>query len=105
MAAGLALIALAAALASCAATQVPVARTGFNELPGFWRGLWHGIIAPIAFVVSLFTDAVRVYAVPNGGRWYDFGFMIGIGAFSHGVWRGDSARRTRRDAKLSRREG
>ncbi len=28
-------------------------------------GLWHGIIAPISFIVSLFNDSVAMYAVNN----------------------------------------
>ena len=52
---------------------------------GFWAGLWHGLISPITFVVSLFTPRVRMYEVNNGGRWYDFGFIIGVsGAFGSG---------------------
>jgi len=39
---------------------------------GFWTGLWHGIIAPITFIVSLFADGVRIYETNNNGRWYDF---------------------------------
>jgi len=54
---------------------------------GFWTGLWHGIIAPFVFIIGLFTDKVRVYEVNNNGRWYDFGFLLGIGGF------GGSARR------------
>jgi hypothetical protein len=49
---------------------------------GFWAGLWHGIIAPITFIVSLFADGVRIYETNNNGRWYDFGFMLGIGAYA-----------------------
>jgi len=49
---------------------------------GFWAGLWHGIIAPITFIVSLFADGVRIYETNNRGRWYDFGFMLGIGAYA-----------------------
>jgi hypothetical protein len=49
---------------------------------GFWVGLWHGIIAPITFIVSLFSDGVRIYETNNRGRWYDFGFMLGIGAYA-----------------------
>ena len=39
---------------------------------GFWAGLWHGLISPITFIVSLFTPAVRIYEINNRGRWYDF---------------------------------
>lgn len=39
------------------------------------------------------ANAVRVYAVPNLGRWYDFGFMLGIGGFSGGVFAGSRHRR------------
>jgi len=49
---------------------------------GFLAGLWHGIIAPITFIVSLFADGVRIYETNNNGRWYDFGFMLGIGAYA-----------------------
>lgn len=77
---------LALALAACTATQAPEATA--TGTPNFWLGLWHGFIAPITFVVSLFSDTVRVYAVPNVGRWYDFGFMLGISGFSGGVFAG-----------------
>ena len=80
------LVLLVVVLAACTATQAPGA-TAAGE-PGFWLGLWHGFIAPVTFVISVFTDAVRVYAVPNVGRWYDFGFMLGIGGFSGGVFAG-----------------
>ncbi|MBW2664359.1 MAG: hypothetical protein JRD93_20880 [Deltaproteobacteria bacterium] len=45
---------------------------------GFWAGVWHGLIAPIVFIVSLFNSSVGIYEINNNGRWYDFGFMIGI---------------------------
>lgn len=45
---------------------------------GFWAGLWHGIIAVIAFFISLFTDSVRLYEIQNSGGWYDFGFLLGV---------------------------
>ena len=48
----------------------------------FWWGLWHGVILPVTFVVSLFTDTVSIYEVDNNGNWYDFGFMLGIALFS-----------------------
>jgi hypothetical protein len=62
----------AAALALAACATQPFEYEGF-PLPGFWYGLLHGLIAPFAFVGSLFRDDVRIYAYPNGGVWYDFG--------------------------------
>lgn len=56
--------------------------------PGFLLGLWHGFIFPIAWVLSLFIPEVAVYAVPNNGGWYDFGFFLGIVVFGVGSWRG-----------------
>lgn len=49
---------------------------------GFWWGLWHGIILPVTFIVSLFTDTVSIYDVNNNGNWYDFGFVLGLALFS-----------------------
>ena len=52
---------------------------------GFWAGLWHGLISPITFLVSLLSRNVRIYETNNRGRWYDFGFIIGVsGAFGGG---------------------
>lgn len=80
--------ALIALLASaCAATQSPaVTEAG---APGFLFGVWHGFIFPVAFIISLFTDQVAIYAVPNNGGWYDFGYFVGI------VFIGVGARGTR----------
>jgi hypothetical protein len=82
-------------LFSCAATQ-PQVMSHVNGAPGFFKGLWQGFIAPVAFVVSLFSDHIRIYAFPNAGTWYDFGFMLGISGFSGGVFAG--SRRQKRGA-------
>lgn len=67
-------------LAGCAAGANELVGTANaqGDTPGFWRGLWHGMLAPITFLVSLFTHEVRVYEVHNGGSWYDFGFVLGL---------------------------
>ena len=46
---------------------------------GFWAGLWHGLIAPISFIGSLFSDNIAMYAINNNGSWYNFGFVLGAG--------------------------
>ena len=71
------LLAAALALSSCA-TQVSSAVSHAPDSPGFLLGLWHGFIFPVAWVLSLFLPDVAVYAVPNNGGWYDFGFFIGV---------------------------
>ena len=45
---------------------------------GFFMGIWHGWIAPISLIVSIFNDSIRVYEVYNTGWWYDFGFYIAV---------------------------
>jgi len=65
-------------IASCAPV-VPIDACVSDEPFGFWSGLWHGIIAPFTFFVSLFSDSVAIYAINNNGGWYDFGFVIGAG--------------------------
>ena len=45
---------------------------------GFLSGLWHGMIAPIAFIVSIFNENVSMYETNNNGVWYEWGFLMGI---------------------------
>ena len=71
------------ALTACAATQDAAAVA--PQAPGFWLGLWHGFIFPVAWLVSLFVPSVAVYAVPNNGGWYDFGYFLGIVVFGVGA--------------------
>lgn len=61
------------------AESIPVDQCIDKEPYGFWGGLWHGIIAPVSFLFSLFKDDVAMYAVNNSGGWYDFGFVLGAG--------------------------
>jgi hypothetical protein len=76
-------LSLPALLSACAATQQ--AQAIAPEAPGFLLGLWHGFIFPVAWIVSLFTDKVAIYAVPNNGGWYDFGYFLGIVVFGVGA--------------------
>jgi len=79
-------IGLALVLAACAAganPQVGQAAEGAS-VAGFWQGLWHGFIAPVTFIISLFTDQVNLYEVHNSGNWYDFGFVLGAGILGGG---------------------
>jgi hypothetical protein len=79
---------------------------GMNELvsprsatagtAGFWLGLWHGIISPITFIISLFTRSVEIYEVHNNGGWYNFGFLFGISLIFGGGAGGAARRRSRR---------
>lgn len=67
-----------------------------GEVAGFWRGLWHGIIAPITFIVSLFYDNVHMYEVHNNGNWYNLGFLIGMVIILGGGGGGACSRSRRR---------
>jgi hypothetical protein len=71
---------------SCAPGPNDVAKTPDKEgkVAGFWRGLWHGLISPITFVISIFSKSVNFYEVHNNGGWYNFGFVIGAGLFLSG---------------------
>ena len=70
-------IALALVLSACAPGENAAVTSDGGA--GFWLGLWHGIIAPLTFLISLVTDGVNVYEVENNGNWYDFGFVLGAG--------------------------
>ncbi len=48
--------------------------------PGFLLGLFHGVIFIFAFIGSIFMD-IRMYAFPNSGVLYDFGYLLGIASY------------------------
>ncbi|MFF2624020.1 hypothetical protein [Oerskovia jenensis] len=85
----------ALALAACAPGPNPDVGTPTADggPAGFWLGLWQGVIVPVTFVVSLFTDTVNIYEVHNNGNWYDFGFVLGLGLFVGGPFGASRGRR------------
>ncbi len=86
-------------LAACAPgpNEMEDTENSQGEIAGFWQGLWHGIIAPVTFVISLFNHKVSMYEVFNNGGWYNLGFAIGAmiitGGGSRGAGRVSSRRR------------
>ena len=86
--AGLALVIFVSA---CTAGPNAAAGQGPNDA-GFWLGLWHGLIAPIAFLVSLFNESVGIYEVHNSGGWYNVGFLFGVSIFFSGSGAGAGGR-------------
>jgi predicted small secreted protein len=66
-----------------------------GDVAGFLDGLWHGIIMPITFVISLFSDNVNVYDVNNNGGWYNFGYLLGLSGTLGGGSKGATSRRRR----------
>lgn len=57
-----------------------VQRYSYSEYdpPGFFSGIWHGLLAPYSLVARWFIDDGAMYAVPNTGWFYDVGFLIGV---------------------------
>ena len=85
----------AAALPALAGCATQSATAVAPAAPGFLLGLWHGFIFPVAWVLSLFLPEVAVYAVPNNGGWYDFGYFLGIVVFGVGARKTQTVYRTR----------
>ena len=72
---GLMLVLMMALLTACA----PGDGANSAENPaGFFSGVWHGWIAPVTLVVSIFNHNIGIYEVHNVGFWYDFGFYMAI---------------------------
>ncbi|MGH8565046.1 MAG: hypothetical protein ACREXW_13550 [Gammaproteobacteria bacterium] len=68
--------AMALLIVSCATQPEP----GAYDPPGFFSGVFHGFLILFSFIGSLFTD-IRIYAFPNSGVWYDFGYLLGASMF------------------------
>ena len=75
----LAIFAVTALLASCA--RQPLVNA--YDPPGFFSGLIHGFLIFFGFLAGLVTE-YRIYAFPNSGGWYDFGYLIGAAMFLGG---------------------
>ncbi len=88
-------------LASCAPGPNTLRGTQDSEgkVAGFWKGIWHGFITPITFIVSLFNKNVNVYESRNSGGWYNFGYVLGLSMIFGGGGRGSHGvrRRSRED--------
>lgn len=74
-------VCFAALLVQSCASQPPPPPS--SDPPGFFLGLLHGFLILFGFIGSLFTD-YRIYAFPNSGGWYDFGFLLGAMSFLGG---------------------
>jgi hypothetical protein len=70
---------VALVIVGCASQPMPL-----ESSPGFVMGFLNGLVAPFAFIGSLFSSEVRIYAFPNSGVWYDFGFLLGLGCWAGG---------------------
>jgi len=81
-------------LAGCAPGPNELAGAHTGKSAGFWLGLWQGIIAPVTFIISLFSKDVQMYEVHNNGSWYNLGFLLGMSIILGGG--GASARRSKR---------
>ena len=68
------LLILAVAPIGCGFAGSPA--TSYNQ-PGFFAGIWHGLLAPYTLIIRIFLD-IQMYAVPNSGWLYDCGFLIGV---------------------------
>ncbi len=76
-------VAAAGILFTACATQ---SVSNVTNPPGFLHGLLHGFIILFSFIASMFTD-YELYAFPNTGFGYNFGFLIGTMLF----WGGGGA--------------
>lgn len=70
-----------------AASCMPGAGSNAIDNPaGFFRGIWHGWIAPISLIFGFFDPHISIYETYNTGWWYDLGFYMaivgGFGGFS-----------------------
>ena len=62
-------------VAGCTFAGLP---TSTLSPPGFFHGFWHGLLAPWTLILRWFLE-IKMYAIPNSGWFYDFGFLLGVG--------------------------
>jgi len=59
-------------------TACTAGSASYDEPAGIIKGFWHGLIAPIMWVFSIFNSDFLIYERYHVRIWYDFGFYIGI---------------------------
>jgi hypothetical protein len=72
-------IAVCASVLSLAACGFVTNAPDLLSSPGFFHGVWHGLLAPWTLILRLFMD-IKMYGTPNSGWFYDLGFLLGVGA-------------------------
>lgn len=45
---------------------------------GFFWGVWHGWVAPVSLIISIFNSDISIYEVNNTGFWYNLGFYMAV---------------------------
>ena len=70
-------ITLISIVAACAPNHNPNSVV-LPDAAGFLSGFWHGCIAWIVLVFSLFGADANIYEVHNTGTGYNFGFLISV---------------------------
>lgn len=86
---GITLLIATVAITSCA-THYTV--DAVADPYGFFSGIWHGIVFPLALLANLiswiagflgvsFLDSIQLIGRPNTGFWYYVGFALGLGAY------------------------
>ena len=45
---------------------------------GFFRGVWHGWVAPVSLIIGILDGHIRIYEQANAGWLYDFGYYIAV---------------------------
>ena len=66
-------------LSRCAVANPNINTFNYDgSISGFWAGLWHGFVLPVALITSFFNTSINIYEVYNTGFGYNAGFLIGI---------------------------
>ena len=81
---GLAVTLVVLSILSACATQP---QSHAFDPPGFWLGILHGFTILFSLIGSIFTE-YRIYAFPNSGGGYDFGYFLGLCMFIGGAAEG-----------------
>ena len=78
-------VVLLAMLSACA-SQVDAGVSRDAWARGLWWGLGLGLVLGFGLVGWVLVGGLGVYAVPNRGGWYDFGFFLGVTVLGGGSW-------------------
>lgn len=74
-------------VSSCAPEAICADEIATQKAYGFFGGLLHGLLLPVAVIAKMFSIETGLYALNNTGFLYWLGYLIGFSCLGGGAYK------------------